>query len=55
MPRYCVTETLTIQTYVTANDEEQARTAAYKRLPDYGRAGWELTGSDGPVIREVKL
>lgn len=53
MNRYRVTETITIQTFVSATDEEQARTAAYKRLPDYSAAGWDLTWSEGPEIKEV--
>jgi hypothetical protein len=52
---YRITETVTIQTYVTAADEEKDRSAAYKRLPDYGRAGWDLINSDGPEIKEVEL
>jgi hypothetical protein len=53
MKRFKVTETITIQTYVTAKNEDQARTAAYKRLPDYSAAGWDLIGSEGPEIKEV--
>jgi hypothetical protein len=53
MKRFSVTETVTIRTFVTAKDEEQARTAAYKHLPDYGKAGWDLIGSEGPEIKEV--
>ena len=53
MKRYCVTETITIQTFVVAADEEAARHAAYAKLPDYENAGWDLIGSEGPVFKEA--
>jgi hypothetical protein len=54
MKRYQVTETVTIQRFVVAKDEEDARRIAYSGLPDYEDAGWDLIGSEGPKIEEVE-
>ena len=39
---YLVTETIIVRKEVRARNEEQAREKAYKKLPDYEAAGWEL-------------
>jgi hypothetical protein len=47
-----VTETIVIQKKVEAKNEEQAREKAYKKLPDYEAAGWEIINSIDVDIRQ---
>jgi len=49
---YLVTETIIVRKEVRAKNEEQAREIAYKKLPDYEAAGWDLVECIDIDVRE---